>query len=117
MSHSDVAGDARPRTHLERAFRVFVKMRPQTLTARALAMLMGVEVSCAYNYIARLKRAGCICIAGGDGRFPEYAVVDLASTPPPDRRGRRRSRADGRALSTRPALALDQWKGLGHGRR
>lgn len=75
-------------THLQRAFRVFQRMR-QPLSARGLAALMQVHVGVAYCYVKRLKECGCIEESGGTGKVPQYALKPGATLPAGDRRGRK----------------------------
>jgi hypothetical protein len=81
-------------THLQRAYRVFERMGAQLLGARTLAALMQVEIETAYNYIKRLRAAGCIAVRGGTGKVPLYGLVVndqgevIAKMPPDDGRGR-----------------------------
>jgi hypothetical protein len=75
-------------THLQRAFKVFERMR-QPLSARALAALMQVHVEAAYDYVKRLKESGCIEECGGTGKVPAYTIKPGASMPAGDRRGRK----------------------------
>jgi hypothetical protein len=76
-------------THLQRAYKVFEQMAPQLLSGRALAALMMINVSTAYDYVDRLKKAGCIEVQGGSGKIPEYGLVAGARMPAGDTRGRK----------------------------
>lgn len=96
----DDIDDARPPTHLQRAFSQFLRVAPDPLSPRALAALMRIETFVAYNYIARLKRAGCIRpVANSSYRFPEYEIVPGAQMPPGDGRGRKRNPKASRPIS------------------
>jgi hypothetical protein len=75
-------------THLQRAYRVFERMR-QPISARTLAALMSIEIGAAYNYVKRLKEAGCIEGSGGTHKAPLYALVENAQMPAGDTRGRK----------------------------
>jgi hypothetical protein len=80
----------RKHTHLQRAYRIFERMQPQLISARTLAALMITEIPSAYNYIKRLKALGCIEQKGGTGRVPLYGLVNNATMPAGDTRGRKR---------------------------
>lgn len=82
--------DPRRLTHLQRAFKIFENMAPQILSGRALAALMTINVSTAYDYIKRLKRAHCIEVKGGSGKIPEYGLSAGAVMPAGDTRGRKK---------------------------
>jgi hypothetical protein len=77
-------------THLQRAFKVFVRMSPEPISARTLAALMSIEIGAAYNYVKRLKAVKCIAEAGGSGKVPLYGVCEGATMPADDSRGRKR---------------------------
>lgn len=81
--------DGARHTHLQRAYKVFEQMAPQLLSGRALAALMMINVSTAYDYIDRLKKARCIEVQGGTGKVPEYGLVKGAQMPAGDTRGRK----------------------------
>lgn len=91
----------RPATYLQRSFKAFVDAAPSPVSARGLAAMLRVEVGSAYNYIKRLKRMKKIEQIGGGSRSPTYKLVDGATRPPDDARGRKPSR---------PATAVSQWK-------
>lgn len=82
--------DPRRLTHLQRAYKIFERMAPQLLSGRALAALMTVRVSTAYDYIKRLKGANCIEPKGGSGKIPTYGLKDGAAMPAGDARGRKK---------------------------
>lgn len=82
--------DPRRLTHLQRAYKVFENMASQVLSARALAALMTIEVSTAYDYIKRLKEAKCIEVKGGTGKIPGYGLIAGATMPAGDTRGRKK---------------------------
>jgi hypothetical protein len=86
------------RTHLQRAYRVFERVKPQLLSARALAAVMSIEVPVAYNYIKRLKALGCIRQQGGNARTPLYGLAEGATMPADDARGRKPRRLLTRVL-------------------
>jgi hypothetical protein len=77
-------------THLQRAYKVFVRMKPQPISARTLAALMCIEIGTAYNYVKRLKAAGCILECADSRKAPVYELVANAAMPAGDRRGRKR---------------------------
>jgi hypothetical protein len=81
--------DGARHTHLQRAYKVFEQMAPQLLSGRGLAALMMINVSTAYDYIDRLKKAGCIEVKGGTGKVPEYGLAKDAKMPAGDTRGRK----------------------------
>lgn len=87
-------------THLQRAYREFLRVAPDPLSPRSLAALMRTEPEVAYNYIARLKRLNIIQpIEHCNRRFPEYALVPGAEPPPEDSRGRKRNTYASRPIS------------------
>lgn len=82
-------------TQLQRAFRIFEKMNPQPGSAVDLAQWMGVPMSCAYTYIARLKALGSIVPMGGTHARPLYGLPRseesgevIVKRPPDDARGK-----------------------------
>jgi hypothetical protein len=93
---------AKPHTYLQRAFRAFESVSPAPLTTRGLAAILHCEIAGTYNYIVRLKRMGKIKIVpGGTARHPAYAIVEGATLPPDDARGRKPSR---------PSTDASRWK-------
>lgn len=96
---------AKPFTYLQRAFLAFKTVAPAPLSARALAAVLGSEIESTYNYIARLKRMKKIRISPiGTARFPRYVLVEGATLPPNDSRGRKPSR---------PPTPAARWKKVG----
>lgn len=85
-------------THLQRAFQVVERTHPQPIAAADLATLMATDLGCAYEYIRRLKVAGCIESIGRMGRRPVYGLTNGATMPPDDGRGGARRRM----LASRP---------------
>jgi hypothetical protein len=94
-------------THLQRAFRVFERMRGHLLSGRGLAALMQCEVPAAYHYIKRLKAAKIIERQGGSGKVPLYGLRDGATMPPGDARGGRRPRGKPAEAAMHEDLQLD----------
>ena len=102
---AEETGD-RPLTHLHRAYREFLRMKPDPLTPRSLAALMRIEIDSAYDYVARLKSCGVIrptlhC----NPKRPEYELVPGTAGPPADRRGKRNPKASRPPTITSGGLA------------
>lgn len=89
-------------TYLQRAFQVFETTNPNPISAAFLSLMMACDLSCAYDYIKRLKGANLIVMSSRAGRRPLYVLAAGASMPPPDARGRPRRRM-------RPSAPISQF--------
>lgn len=92
--------DPRPLTHLQRAYREFLRVHPDPLSPRSLAALMRTEITAAYDYVKRLKVHNVIRpILHCNPRFPQYELVPGTAGPPDDSRGRKRNPKASRPIS------------------